>query len=55
MIMIQKQKMIKQLYKTNSATWAAARGEPTSILTKKSVFHTSFQPRTFREMRGENN
>ena len=35
-------------------TRSAARGEPISICTKKSVFHASFLPRTIREMRGEN-
>ena len=35
-------------------TRSAARGEPISICTKKSVFHASFMPRTIREMRGEN-
>ena len=35
-------------------TRSAARGEPISICTKKSVFHASFLPRTICEMRGEN-
>ena len=36
-------------------TRSAARGEPISICTKKSIFHTSFLSETIREMCGENN
>jgi len=34
-------------------TRAAARGELISISSRKNLFHTSFLPRTIREMRGE--
>jgi hypothetical protein len=34
-------------------TRAAARGEPNSVATNKSVYHASFLPRTIREMRGQ--
>ena len=34
---------------------AAARVEPILMSTKKTVFHSSFLPRTIREMRKENN
>jgi len=36
-------------------TRAAARGELISISSRKSLFHTSFLPRTIREMRREYN
>ena len=36
-------------------THSAARGEPISICTKKSVFNASFMSRTIRDMREENN
>jgi len=34
-------------------TGTAARGEPNSVATNKSIYHASFLPRTIREMRGQ--